>query len=188
MRLLWTKIIQNTLKHRFTGRLDTLSRTLWVISGDERSCLGRFYESTDMQHDLFRSGHVLDLKPNFQNDLWRSSYSSFDASQQEKHDSDDLLAKWMSCFYLAKCYYRKTFFAKKRLNWFFLLSGGQTVDLSWNLRTCWRKSVKGNCLPSEYIYSRPGLGKCILITEVSLRKDRVPAGTRSVAKTSRWIK
>ena len=89
MRLFWTKTIQNTFKHRFTGRLDTLSRTLWVISGDERSCLGRFYESTDMQRDLFRSGHVLDLKPNFQNALRRSNYISVDASQQEKHDSDD---------------------------------------------------------------------------------------------------
>ena len=40
-----------------------------------------------MQHDLFRSGHDLDLRSNFQRDLSRSTYISFDASRQEKHDA-----------------------------------------------------------------------------------------------------
>ena len=40
-----------------------------------------------MQHDLFRSGHDLDLRSNFQVDLSRSNYSSFDASRREEHDA-----------------------------------------------------------------------------------------------------
>ena len=40
----------------------------------------RWYGSTDMQHNLFRSVHDLDLWSNFQHDLLRSKYSSFDAS------------------------------------------------------------------------------------------------------------
>ena len=39
-----------------------------------------------MQHDLFGSGHDLDLGSNFQHELLKSSYISFDASEQEKHD------------------------------------------------------------------------------------------------------
>ena len=45
----------------------------------------------------------------------------------------------MLCLYWVKRYYRKT------LKWLFLeilLSGGQTIDLRSNMRTCWRKSVK----------------------------------------------
>ena len=38
-----------------------------------------------MQHDPFRSGHDLDLRSNFQHDLSRSKYNSFDASRQEEH-------------------------------------------------------------------------------------------------------
>ena len=38
-----------------------------------------------MQCDLFGSGHDLDLRSNFQNDLSRSNYISFDTSRQEKH-------------------------------------------------------------------------------------------------------
>ena len=49
-------------------------------------CSGRRCQSTDMQHDLFGSGHELDLRSNFQNDLSRSNYISFDAARQEKHD------------------------------------------------------------------------------------------------------
>ena len=40
-----------------------------------------------MQHDLFGSGHDLDLRSIFQHDLSRSNYISFDASRQEKHDA-----------------------------------------------------------------------------------------------------
>ena len=40
-----------------------------------------------MQHDPFRSGHDLDLRSNFQNDLSRSTNSSFDASRREEHDA-----------------------------------------------------------------------------------------------------
>ena len=40
-----------------------------------------------MQHDLFGPGHDLDLRSNFQHDLSRSNYISFDAAGQEKHDA-----------------------------------------------------------------------------------------------------
>ena len=44
-----------------------------------------------------------------------------------------MLSKWMSLVYWVKSYHRKTFFAKMVI--FRLLpSGGQTVDLRWNLR------------------------------------------------------
>ena len=49
-------------------------------------CSGRRCRSTNMQHDLFGSGHDLDLRSNFQHDLSRSNYISFDAARQEKHD------------------------------------------------------------------------------------------------------
>ena len=48
----------------------------------------------------------------------------------------------MPWLYSVKSYYRKTMFTKKRLFLEFLLSGGQTVDLRWNLRTCQRKNCK----------------------------------------------
>ena len=47
----------------------------------------RRYGSTDVQHDLFRSGHDLDLRSNFQYDLLRSNYNSFYASRQEENDA-----------------------------------------------------------------------------------------------------
>ena len=43
-----------------------------------------------MQHDLFGSGHDLDLRSNFQHDLSRSNYISFDASKQEKHGASKI--------------------------------------------------------------------------------------------------
>ena len=49
-------------------------------------CWWRPYGSTDMQHGIFWSGHDLELRSNFQHDLSRLNYSSFDASWQEKHD------------------------------------------------------------------------------------------------------
>ena len=36
---------------------------------------------------LFEVRYVLDLRSNFQHDLSRSNYISFDASRQEKHDA-----------------------------------------------------------------------------------------------------
>ena len=46
-------------------------------------CSAQRYRLTDMQHDLFQSGHDLDMRSNFQNDLSRSNYSSFNESRQE---------------------------------------------------------------------------------------------------------
>ena len=69
---------------------------------------GRPYGSTDIQHDLFRSGHDLDLKSNLHIDLFRSNYSSFNASQEEKYDAGKMIA---ACL-LSQKLLQKTFFAK----------------------------------------------------------------------------
>ena len=67
----------------------------------------------------------------------RSTYSSFDASQQEKHDSGKMnVVPLLSITVITEKLFHKNFFLE------FLLSGGQTVDLRSNLRTHYRKSVK----------------------------------------------
>ena len=43
-----------------------------------------------MQHELFRSGHDLDLRSNFQHNLLRSNNSSFVASRQKEHDAGEM--------------------------------------------------------------------------------------------------
>ena len=101
-RLFWTKKnIQNTLKHRFRDRIDTLSRNIatddpsschqghfrsWKVTSSfsgitfDRDQLERWKhhrcvqaDDADRLHDLFRSGHDLDLRSNFQHNLSRSS-------------------------------------------------------------------------------------------------------------------
>ena len=74
-------------------------------------CSGRQYESIDMQHDLFGSGHHLDLRSNFQHDLSRSNYTSFDASRKEKNDA----CKINVVSLLSQQLLQKTPFRKKRL-------------------------------------------------------------------------
>ena len=92
-----------------------------------------------MQHDLFGSGHDLDLRSNFQNDLLMSDYSSFDASQEGKYDA----GKMNGVSLLSQKVLQKSLFSEKRLLLEFLLSDeGQTVGLRSNLRTIKRKSVK----------------------------------------------
>ena len=102
-------------------------------------CLGRRYESIDMQHDLFGLGHDLDLRSNFQHDFSMSNYTSLDASRQEKHDA----GKIKSCVFTeSKVMTEKRFSQKKTLFLEFLLSRGQTVEIRQHLRTCWRKNCK----------------------------------------------
>ena len=84
-----------------------------------------------MQHDLFGSGHDLDLRSNFHYDLSRSNYISFDAARQEKHDA----GKRNILSLLSQKLLQKNFNRKKRLFFQFLLPGGQTVHLRSNLRT-----------------------------------------------------
>ena len=84
-----------------------------------------------MQHDLFGSGHDLDLRPNFQHDLSRANYISFDAAQQEKHDAGKIGVVSL----LSQKLLQKNVCCKKLLFLEFLLPGGQTVDLRSNLRT-----------------------------------------------------
>ena len=85
-----------------------------------------------MQHDLFGSGHDLDLRSNFQHDLSRSNYISFDAARQEKHDD---AGKINIVSLLSQKLLQKNVCRKKLLFLEFLLPGGQTVDLRSNLRT-----------------------------------------------------
>ena len=82
-----------------------------------------------MQHDLSGSGHDLDLRSNFQHDLSRSNYISFDASLGEKYDT----GKMNDVFFLSQKLLQKTLFSKKTAILEYLLSGGQTVDLRSNL-------------------------------------------------------
>ena len=78
-----------------------------------------------MQHDLFGSGHDLDLWSNFQNDYSRSNYISFDASRQEKHDAGKINVVAL----LSQKLLQTNYFRKKRLFLEFLLSVDHTVDL-----------------------------------------------------------
>ena len=102
-------------------------------------CSGRQCRSTDMQHDLFGSGHDLDLRSNFQHDLSRSNYISFDAVWQEKHDA----GKRNIVSLLSQKVLQKNVCRKKCYFWSFCsLAGGQTVDLRSNLSALKRKNVK----------------------------------------------
>ena len=95
-------------------------------------CSGRQYESIDIQHDLFRSGHDFELRSNFEHDLSRSKYISFDAPRQDKHDAGKINVVSL----LSKKLLQKNVFRKKRLFLEFLLSGGDTVEIRQNLRAC----------------------------------------------------
>ena len=91
-----------------------------------------------MQYDFFGSGQGHDLRSNFQHDLLRSNYISFDAARQEKHDAGKISIVSL----LSQKLLQKNLCRKKLLLLEFLLPGGQTVDLRSNLRTYWGKSVK----------------------------------------------
>ena len=75
-----------------------------------------------MQHDLFGSGHDLDLGSNFQHDPLRLNYISFDAYKQAKYDAGKINVVSL----LSQKLLQKNLFRKKRLFLEFLLSGGQT--------------------------------------------------------------
>ena len=91
-----------------------------------------------MQHDLFGSGHDLDLRSNFQHDFSRSKYISFNAPRQEKHAADKINVVSL----LSQKLLQKNLVRKKRLFLEFLLSGGHTVDFRLNLRTFSERTVK----------------------------------------------
>ena len=98
-------------------------------------CSGGRCGSTDVQHDLFGSGHDLDLRSNFQHDLSRSTDSSFDASWREEHDAGKI-----KCVQgLSQKLLQKQRFIKKKLA--ILAPGVKTVDGRSNLRELLRKSV-----------------------------------------------
>ena len=87
---------------------------------------------------LFRSGHDLDLRWNFQHDLSRSSDNLFDASWQEEHDAGKRkFVQGLSQKFLQK----KNSFRKNRLFWQFLPPRGKTVDGRLNMKVLLRRSV-----------------------------------------------
>ena len=83
-----------------------------------------------MQHDFFRSGHDLNLRPNFEHDLLRS-YSSIVASQLEEYDAGEV----SGVSFLSQMLLPKTFFVKQLFLKFLFLYGCQAADLMSNLRT-----------------------------------------------------
>ena len=50
----------------------------------------RQYGSNDMQHDLFGSGHDLDLRSNFIFKFYGSYYTSFDASWRAEYNGGEI--------------------------------------------------------------------------------------------------
>ena len=90
-----------------------------------------------MQRDLFRSGHELDLRSNFQKDPCKINERSFDASHEEEYDVGKMNAVSLLS---QKSLQKKNCFAKTAFLEF-LLTGGQTVDLRSKLRSYQRKSV-----------------------------------------------
>ena len=91
-----------------------------------------------MQHDLFRSGHDLDLRSTFELDLSRS-YIPFDVPWRAKHDGVWIisLSLWEE-----KLLQKKNISGKFAiLIWHCMTSIGWTVDLRSNLRTAYQKSV-----------------------------------------------
>ena len=73
----------------------------------------------------YRSGHDLDLRPNFQVDLSRSIHSSFHTSGREEHDA----GKGKFVQILRRKLLPKTGFRKYRLFWqFTAATAGKTVD------------------------------------------------------------
>ena len=79
-------------------------------------CLARRYGWTDMDLSPYRSGHDLDLRPNFQVDLSRSIHSSFHTSGREEHDA----GKGKFVQILRRKLSPKTGFRKYRPFWQFL--------------------------------------------------------------------
>ena len=74
---------------------------------------GRRYGSTDIQYVLSRSDHDIDLRLNLQHD------GQIIVHSVHLDNRNTMMAKWMSCLYWVKSYYRKTFVAKHCYFWSF---------------------------------------------------------------------
>ena len=145
-RLFWTKNIQNTLKHRIRGRIDTLSRN--IVTDDPSSChqghfrswkvtssfsgitfdrdqLERWKHHRCVQADdadrlicnMTFSGQVMTL-------TWGQIFNVTFQGQLIYHSTrldkrNTMLAKEMLCLYWVKSYYRKTLIAKNGYFWSF---------------------------------------------------------------------
>ena len=82
-----------------------------------------------MQHDLFLSGHDLNLRSNFPNYLLRFIYSSFNASQKENYNA----GKMNSVSLLSQKLLQKSLFRKTAIFIVFALLRPSTVNLRSNL-------------------------------------------------------
>ena len=140
-KVIFSSSVRNPKALRYSGfksdmdgtdvRLPTRGLTIFIGNAAERQALGtlplKWKNDIDVFREKvqidwyaswpFRSGHDLDLWPNFQNNLLMSNYSSFYAFQQEKDDTGK--AKGMTCFSWVKSYYRKADFAKTAIFRFF---------------------------------------------------------------------
>ena len=86
-------------------------------------CFSCPYASNDIRNDLFQTYHDLDLRSNFQIDLLRSSYISFEPAWWEKYNG----AKILTLASIDKAWWAKAHFLEK---WpFWLLTSGLTLDL-----------------------------------------------------------
>ena len=142
-RLFWTKTIRNTLKHRFTGRLDTMNPNI-ATSDSSLCCQGHFrswkvtssFSVINFDNDKIKPWKHLRCVEDDDTDRLICSmtlsdqvmtltwgqifkhdlwlyYSSFDASWQEKHDAGTTLMIVM--YLLSQKLLPENFFFEKRL-------------------------------------------------------------------------
>ena len=79
--------------------------------GQAPKCLSPPGASNDMQFDLLRSLRDLDLRSNFEVDLSRSNYISFDSPRRDKHDGTHIIAV---CFKTKKLFAKQDFAQKQQ--------------------------------------------------------------------------
>ena len=152
-RFSWRETILNTLKHRFTGKRETLNRKITTSDsffyprGDLWSWkVTSSFSATTVYMDILAGWkHLQCVKVDDTNRLLCNMtlsqiiVKSTHLIQRVKRNT--MLTKWMACLSWVKNYNWKTCFVK-RLFWEFLLSVSPTAGLRSNLKTSWRKNVK----------------------------------------------
>ena len=118
-------------------------------------CSGRRCRSTDMQHDLFGSGQIVNMT--FQVQVIVHS--------TRLDERNTMLVKESSCkvksskVKLSQKLLQKNGFRKARLFWQFLPPGGETFDGRSNLRVLLRKSVNPRTI-RPFLITRTTRGGC----------------------------
>ena len=114
-------------------------------------------KSNDMQHDMFRSGHDLDQRSNFQLHLSRPFYVSFDATWREQHHGDWIIS---SSYIISEVMIKKSTeikignFYSLFFFYFWRSPGGHSIQVGMYIRvTGFAKSFEK--------FSSPGLFWCI---------------------------